>query len=63
MKVLDADLSESGDELLAKDWAAEFLKGETTAFLAYRSGERTVVVLELSSFDLIRKMKIKVNHA
>ncbi len=61
MSVLDGDIAEDGDELLAKEWAAEFLKNGKTVFLAFRQGQRTVTILEFLGSEPIRKQELKVN--
>lgn len=54
MKVLDGDLSEDGDEVLANEWATNFMKDGRTVFLAFRRGDRTVRVQEFHGPDVIR---------
>jgi hypothetical protein len=54
MKVLEGDISEDGDELLANEWATNFMKDGRSVFVAYRCGNRTVRVQEFLGSELIR---------
>jgi len=61
MMVLEGDLSEGGEEDLSKEWAATFMNDESNVFLAFRSGQRRVTVMEYAGFEPKRKKEIKVN--
>ena len=54
MKVLEDDISDDGDEVVAKEWATNFMTDGRTVFLAYRRGNRTVSVQEFLGSTLVR---------
>lgn len=60
MKVLDGELSEDGDEEVAMSWAEQFLRDGRTVFVAYRSGQSAVAVLEIVGFDATRKHMLRL---
>jgi len=60
LKVLECELSEAGEEALAKDWAGTFLKQSRVIYLAYRSGGRHVDVCEIRGSEVTDKVRIHV---
>ena len=60
MSVLELDLDPGGDEAAAKDWASEFAADSLIVYLAYRSGDRAVAVLEITGFDVTQKMELNM---
>ena len=61
MKVLTVDLSEFGEESVAKKWAAQFAAPDRTLFVAYRQGARNVAVIEIHGTEVVEKGSITVN--
>jgi hypothetical protein len=61
MRVLECDISEEGDERVAKEWAATFMKDGRTVFLAYRHGHRIVSVVEYLGSESIQTSEFKLN--
>lgn len=60
LNVLECELSNNGEEALAKDWAASVLKSSPWVYLAYRVGGRHVDVCEIRGLEVIKKVRITV---
>lgn len=60
MAVLQTELSEGGEEVLARKWAEEFAGPGESIFMAYRCGQRKVSVIEIFGFNVLRKTTIAV---
>ena len=45
---------------MAKDWASHFTKPEQILFLAYRTGNRNVTVVEITGLNVTDKQSILV---
>jgi hypothetical protein len=58
MHVLDGDLSEDGDEVVAKEWAAMFMQDGDALFLAYRRGRHTLSVEEFRASKLVQAKRL-----
>lgn len=59
--VLDGGLSEDGQESVAFAWADSLPKKSGMVFLAYRGGDRKVLVVELKDGAFVHGIVIKVN--
>jgi hypothetical protein len=60
MSVLDGELSLNDDGQAAKNWASEFAIPGRVIFLAYRTPDRTVTVVEITGRDVTSKHCISV---
>lgn len=60
MAVLQTELSEGGEEVLARTWAEEFAGPGKSIFMAYRCGQRKVSAIEILGFNVLRKTTIAV---
>ncbi len=60
MNVLETELSPNGDEEIAKEWASQFVTDESIVYLAYRSGERIITVIQIEGTEVTRKQGVKV---
>lgn len=61
MCVLEVDLSEEGDEVVARAWGAALEAEDNPLFLAYRSGHRRVVVLEIRNERVVAQVAVRVD--
>jgi hypothetical protein len=60
MHVLETELSEGGEESLAREWAKSLEKCDSTLFAAYRAGDRVIAVVELRKASVVDKITIQV---
>ncbi|MGZ5518458.1 MAG: hypothetical protein ACXWJX_12255 [Limisphaerales bacterium] len=60
LNVLECELSNAGEEALAKKWAARFLESNPSVYLAYRAGCRHVDVCEIRGREVTNKVRIIV---
>jgi hypothetical protein len=61
LHVLDCELSVSGEEAIAKEWAATFHRAGAI-YIAYRAGERRVDVCEIRNRAVTEKLCIAVSQ-
>jgi len=60
LHVLECELSETGEEARAKEWAATFRQADTAIYLAYRAGARCIHVCEIRNREVTDKLRISV---
>ena len=62
--VLDGALSDDGEEVVAKEWVATMLDskniGGGSVYLAFRAGNRTVVVCDIKDRAVVDKVWLQV---
>ena len=60
LNVLQTELSPNGEETLAKDWASKFTSDDSLIYLAYRSGDRIITIVEISGTNVTQKCALKI---
>lgn len=64
MNVLQTELTPTSDEDVAKEWASKFVSDHSIVYLAYRSGERTITVIEIEDTNMTQKQRLTMRpHA
>ena len=60
LNVLECELGDAGEEVIAKEWATRFLDTRACVYLAYRCGDRFVDVCEIRGLEVTEKVRINV---
>ena len=62
LHVLNCELSDTGEEARAKEWAATFRQDDSPIYVAYRAGARCVHVCEIRNREVTDKLRISVHE-